>query len=558
MPEPIVMPTLLVVEDDPEVLAGMAGALTRRYGADYRVVTESSPEAALARIERSCEFGEPVALIIAGFCGGDDPSCLEWLARAHDLCPRAARCVLVTFGQSARYPVVRRAFALGQIDSYLLAPLSDPEQRLYPVVGEILCAWARTEAPQAPVLRIVGERWSRRSHELRDLLQRAKVPFEFLAHDDEEGRALLARTEHAGGLPAVFFRDRCLCDPSNGELARALGAKMEADGGLYDLVVIGGGPAGLSAAVHGASDGMRTLVIERAVVGGQAGTSSMIRNYPGFPRGVSGADLAARMQEQAICLGAEFILTHDAARLETAGPERLITLAEGTEIRARAVVIATGVSYNLLDIEGLSALVGKGVFYGAATAEAPSFAGRDVFVVGAGNSAGQAAVHLARYAASVTLLVRGRSLAAMSDYLVKQIERTPSIHVRFDTQLVRVEGKRRLEALEVRDGSSGTTERLAAAGLFIMIGAGPHTGWLEKTVQRDQHDHILTGSSVVREEREHLEWPLERAPLSLETSLPGVFAAGDVRHRSPRGVAAAVADGANAARSAFEYLSIAE
>ncbi len=538
-------PILFVVDDDSRTLDALVTALARRFGADYQVLADTCPASAMARLEAACGRGERIALVIA--------TDLEWLTRVHDVCPLASRCVLVGLGDGAAYPGVRRALSLGQVDTFLMTPWGDCEDRLYPVVTEILAAWSRIARPRAPIIRVVGEHWARRSHELRDLLERACLPYEFVEHDSDEGRRLLERSGHQGGLPAVIFRDRCLCDPTNAEIAQMLGVRSEPESDLYDLVVIGGGPAGLAAAVAGASDGMRALVVERQVVGGQAGTSSLIRNYLGFPRGISGAELARRAHEQAISLGVEFLVTREVVALEADGGEKIVSLGEGTEARARAVVIATGVSYNRLEIEGAGPLVGKGVFYGAATAEAPAFAGRDVFVVGAGNSAGQAAVHLARYAASVTVLGRGAALT-MSDYLVKQIERADNIRVRLRTELTRAVGRRRLEALDVRDPATGAETRHAAAAVFVLIGAGPHTDWLEKTLQRDQHGHILTGSSVVRGEAGRPEWPEARAPYSLETSLPGVFAAGDVRHRSPRGVASAVADGSNASRAAYDYL----
>ena len=544
---PSEQPIVFLVDEDPETLASMAEALERRFGAEYRIIADTSPAAALSRLGEACERGETVALVAA--------TDFEWLAQAHERCPKAARCVLVTLGDQGRVKRVREALVLGQADTYLLKAFGDPEERLYPVVSEILGRWTRATRPRLPILWIVGERWASRSHELRDLSERSTVPYAFYAHDSTEGQRLLDRIGHTGGFPVVFFRDRFLVDPPNVEIARLLGAQTEPEGGLYDVVIVGGGPAGLAAAVHGAADGLRTLVVERETVGGQAGTSSLIRNYPGFPRGISGSDLASRAQEQAISLGAEFTITRTVTALETREGEHVVTLAEGTEIRARTVVVATGVAYNRLGVEGIDDLAGKGVFYGAATAEAPAFSGRDVFVIGAGSSGGQAAVHLARYAASVTLIARGDA-PTMSDYLVKQIERTPNIRIRLHTELLRAEGTRRLEALVVRDAHSGVIERLTGAAAFVLIGAGPHTAWLEKTVQRDERGYILTGRTVVRDFVGVPAWPEDRAPLPLETSVPGVFAAGDVRQRSPRGVAAAVADGAIAIRSVREYLGM--
>jgi thioredoxin reductase (NADPH) len=546
-------PILFVVDTDLESLTSVTAALQRRFGADYEVLSDACADSALERLGRACEHGSPVALVLAGV-STSELSGLDWLAHVHDLCPRAARCALVSYGDGPTYPVVRRGLMLGQLETYLLKPLGDPEERLYPMVSEILGTWARATRPRVPVLRIVGEPYAHRSHELRDLLERASVPFEFCAHDCDAGRRLLGEFKHEGALPAVIFRDRCLANPTDVEVARMLGVGTHPSDDLYDLIVVGAGPAGLAAAVYGASDGLKTLVVERQVSGGQAGTSFMIRNYLGFPRGISGAELAARAQEQAISLGAEFLLTTDVAGIATHEGERVVTLTSGVEIRGRAVVVATGVAYNRLAIEGLDALLGKGVYYGSSTAEASSHAGRDVFVVGGGNSAGQAAVHLARYASSVTVLVRSGGLT-MSDYLIKQIERTPNVSVRFNTDVVRAMGQRRLEAIEVRDTQHDVVERLTGAAMFVLIGAGPHTAWLDKSAQRDERGYIRTGRHVDRSAEATPEWRPSRAPLTLETSLPGVFAAGDVRHGSPRGVAAAVADGATAARGAYEYLN---
>ena len=550
MPQPI----LFVVDDDPATLDPLAAVLERRFGADYRIFTDTSPESALARIEGTCALGEKVALVIAdlwtsGIIG------MDWLERVRDLCPGAGRCVLIGFGDAAAYPVVRRAFALGQVDTYLLKPWGNPEERLYPVLTELLSRWARAVLPRVPIIRIVGEHWAQRCHEIRDALARNSIPCEFLAHDSDEGQQLLDEVGHSGRLPAVIFRDQVLSDPTDGEVAAMLGAHIEPDGGLYDLVVVGAGPAGLAAGLYGASDGLRTLVIEMRAPGGQAGTSSMIRNYLGFPRGIGGAELASRAHEQAISLGAEFLITREVTGLARNGDEWIVALAPDTAIRARTVLVATGVSYNRLECDGLADFVARGVFYGASTTEAPALTGQDVFVVGAGNSAGQAAVHLARYAATVTLLVRGPSLSSMSAYLIKQIARTANIRVRLNSALLRAHGRLRLEGIDVRDTVSHMTERMRAGAVFVLIGAGPHTAWLAKTVQRDPQGYILTGRYVVRDGAAEPFWRLARAPYTLETSLPGVFAAGDVRHRATRGVAAAVADGAIAVRSVFEYLS---
>jgi len=551
VPEPI----LFVVDGDPATLDSLAAVLERRFGADYRILTDASPASALARIEEACERGEKIALVVADLwtSGSSGP---EWLVRVRELCPGAGRCALIDFADHRAYQAVRRALVLGQFDTYLQKPWGSPEERLYPVVSEILGGWARRALPQQAMVRVVGERWSSRCQDLLDLAARNSVACDFLAHDSDEGRRVLDEMGHAGRLPAVIFRDQVLSDPTNAEIAEMLGGHIEPEGGLYDLVIAGAGPAGLAAAVYGASDGLRTLVIESKAPGGQAGTSSMIRNYLGFPRGISGADLALRAQDQAIALGAEFLIMREVTGLALNRDEWIVALEGDIAIRARAVIVATGVSYNRLEVEGLDALLGKGVFYGAATTEAPALAGQDLFLVGAGNSAGQAAVHLARYAATVTLLVRGVSLSmSMSDYLIKQIGRTENIRIRLNSALVGVHGRLRLEAVEVRDAVKDTTDRLRAGALFVLIGAGPHTAWLANRVQRDPQGYILTGPNVIRNDSGERSWRLARAPYTLETSLPGVFGAGDVRHRATRGVAAAVADGAIAVRSVWEYLN---
>jgi thioredoxin reductase (NADPH) len=548
-------PILFLVDDEADVLASLAAALERRFGADYRILTDRSPPSALGRLEQARDRGEAVALFVADQ-RTPEMTGIDWLARARDLYPHASRCVLVSWGDAEAYPLVRRALTLGRVDTYLMKPWGRPEDRLYPVISELLGSWIRIAQPNAAVLRIVGEQWASRCHEMRDLSERCRIPYGFYAHDSDEGRRLLQEVGHAGRLPVVIFHDgRVLVDPTDGDMAEMLGVRTETTSDLYDLVVVGAGPSGLAAAVYGASEGLRTLVIERQVPGGQAGTSSMIRNYLGFPRGIAGAELASRAHEQAVSFGAEFVFTREAVGLAARGAERIVRLAGGAEVLARAIVIATGVSYNRLAAEGVAALVGKGVFYGAATAEARALAGEDVFVVGAGNSAGQAAAHLAKYAATVTMLVRGSSLAeSMSDYLVRQIERTPNIRVRFKTQVVRAAGIHHLEALDVEDMVAETTETVSAAALFVLIGAGPHTSWLGMSVQRDERGYILTGRSVDRGIERPPTWPLDRDPYLLETSLPGVFAAGDVRHRSVKRVTSAVGEGAMAIQSVHDYL----
>jgi thioredoxin reductase (NADPH) len=411
--------------------------------------------------------------------------------------------------------------------------------------------------PRFEVFQVVGDQWAPRSHEIRDLLSRNSIPFGFYPVDSEEGRALLEGTgvtsEH---LPVVMLFDRrVLVDPSNAELAQALGIKTRPEASTYDVAVVGAGPAGLAAAMYGASEGLATAVLEHEALGGQAGTSSMIRNYLGFPRGVCGAELAQRAYEQAWILGADFIYGPSAVGLGSVGPNRVVTLGDGGEATSRAVILATGVSWRRLGVAGLEALVGAGVFYGAATSEAVAMKDERVFVVGGGNSAGQAALHLASYAAKVTMLVRGPTLAeSMSDYLVRELEATANVTVRYDTEAVDGQGDGRLTGLTLKDRTSGATETVPATALFILIGAEPHTGWLPGTVRRDRWGFLVTGNDLLADGRPPAGWTLDRPPMLLETSLPGVFAAGDVRHGSTKRVAGAVGDGSVAIRLVHEYL----
>ena len=406
---------------------------------------------------------------------------------------------------------------------------------------------------------MVGEQWSARAHELRDLLARNKVLYGFLPADSEEGRALLDRVgATAEQLPVVVtFEGLVLHDPSFAEVAEALSAPTRPAAAAYDVTVVGAGPAGLAAAMYGASEGLGTVVLEPEATGGQAGTSSMIRNYLGFPRGVSGAELAYRAFHQAIGFGADIVYGKWAVALQAAGADRVVTLGDGTKVISRAVILATGMRWRRLGVPSLEALVGAGVFYGAALSEAQAMRGEQVFVVGGGNSAGQAAVHLARYAAQVTLLVRGPSLAvSMSDYLIRELAAVPNIVVRYHTQAVAGHGEGHLAGLTLQDRGSGATETVPATALFVLIGAEPHTGWLPETIRRDRWGFVVTDTDLLGEDgRPPPEWPLERPPLPSETSLPGVFAAGDVRHRSIKRVTAAVGEGSAAIRTIHQYLS---
>jgi thioredoxin reductase (NADPH) len=545
-------PVLLVVDPDRHAREGLAGALGRRFGADYRIVASASPEEGLTLLQQCAAEVHDVALMIANLWT-PGMNGIEVLARGHDLHPGAIRVLLADFGDMSAMGPLHRGMALGQIDLFVFKPSwLWAEEQLYPEIQQALSTWARAHRPQFELLRLVGEQWSARCHELRDLLTRNLVPFGFYDAASDEGMHFLRECGlDASRLPVVIRYDgKALVEPTNADVAGSLGVSTRPQPGIYDVAVVGGGPAGLAAAVYGESEGLRTVVIEHAAIGGQAGSSSMIRNYLGFPRGVSGGDLTARAFEQALNFGAEFIFANEVAGRSISGTDHVLTLADGSELRTRAVIIATGVTYRRLAIPALESLIGAGVFYGAALAEARAMAGQEVFIVGAGNSAGQAALHLAKFAERVTIVVRSESLAAsMSDYLIREIETKPNIVVRVNTQVVDGTGHNRLERLHLQDRLTGHQEMVPAAALFVMIGATPRTDWVGD-ILRDSNGYLLTGRDITASIR-----PGGRSPLPLETSVPGIFAVGDVRANSVKRVASAVGDGSVSIRLVHEYLA---
>jgi thioredoxin reductase (NADPH) len=555
---PIRQPVLLIVDADHAARAATEAALRRRFAADYRVLTADSAPAGLQVLEHLMHQDEPVALVAADLQLPATDG-ITFLEQAHARHPDASRVLLLAMDEHhTRLPftqlaTLQRATALGRIDFALVKGWVTPEEWLYPQVQEALSTWTRAHRLHHVVFRIVGEQWAPACHALRDMLTRNSVPFTFYTPDSAPGQQLLQDFAlDLGRLPAVICHDgSVLYDPTFAEVAEAHGIQTRPSSALYDLAILGAGPGGLAAAVYGASEGLRTLVIEPVANGGQAGTSSLIRNYLGFPRGISGGDLAHRAWEQAVLFGAEFVYAHHAVGLLAHGSERLIALTEGTTVAARAVVVATGVTYRRIGIPALERLVGLGVFYGAAQAEAPALVGDEVYIVGGANSAGQAALHLAKFAHRVTLLVRGGSLeAGMSDYLIQQIAATPNIAVRLHTRVVDGRGAHRLEALVVADDRTGQQEEVAAAAVFILIGAEPRTDWLRDVVHLDERGFIPTSSDVPRS-----AWPLQRTLLPYETSLPGVFAVGDVRQGSVKRVAGAVGEGSVAVGSVHQYLA---
>ena len=529
--------------------------LHKRYGADYQVITTGSVKEALRVLGQLRDGQRQVSLVLAdqwlpGATG------TELLARVRQLHPAARRALLITWGDQPSVEAVVEATVLGDLDTYVVKPGKPPDERFHRVITEQLGEWGRSNLSGLEVVRVVGEERAARSHELRELLGRNGVPFGFYPADGPEGQRLLEEAGAAGkALPAVvMFDDRVLSDPSNAEVAEALGVQTKA-GGRYDVTVIGAGPAGLAAAVYSASEGLSTVVLEPEAIGGQAGTSSLIRNYLGFPSGVSGGDLAVRAYTQAWSFGAEYVYGSPACSLRPEGPELVVTVADGSEVRSRAVVVATGMAYRSLGIPALDALTGTGVFYGAAASEAKAMKDRKVFVVGGANSAGQAAVHLARYAAQVTVLVRGRSLAdSMSEYLIRAIESAPNIAVRRRVAVTGGAGQSRLERVTLTDLESGAAETVDAAALFVLIGAEPRTQWLPDAVRRDRSGFVLTGTDLLEDGQADEEWPLRRLPMFLESSLPGVFAAGDVRHGSVKRVASAVGEGSIAIHLVHDHL----
>ena len=546
----------LVVDSDADDLATFVGALTSRYASEYEIRAAATASEAQATLAALSVAGITVALLIVSRDLGDADVRLL-LQRARELYPGARRVLSARYVDPSAFEFITGALRTGRIDYFVYKPCEPVVTRLYPVVEDLLGGLRRTGQGRGfEVIQIVGEQWNPRSHRLRDLLERSTIPFGFYDSESKEGGQILAQAGVDGSrLPVLrFYYGAVLVDPTNEQAAAALGVRTAPEAGLYDVAIVGAGPAGLAASVYGGSEGLRTVLLDRETIGGQAGTSSRIENYLGFPRGISGGELAHRAFEQLQRFGVSVVFTKAATRLRANGTRLIATLSDGAEIESRTVVIATGVAYRRLDVPSLERFAGAGVFYGAAMSEAPSCTGEEVLIVGAGNSAGQAAIHLARFASRVTMVVRGQSLAAsMSDYLIRQIGALSNIDVRLGAWVVDGHGDRHLEAVTV-ERVDGKREKLCAAGLFVLVGGTPHTQWLAGTIEMDAKGYILTGRDLLRTGHPPSGWRLEREPFFLETSMPGVFAAGDARHRSVKRIASAVGEGATAIQLVHEFM----
>ncbi|MEO8252222.1 MAG: FAD-dependent oxidoreductase [Chloroflexota bacterium] len=548
-------PVILAVDDDLPVLRAVERDLRARYGVDYRIVAASSGAEALEAVRQLTLRGSTVALFMVDQ-RMPQMTGIEFLVQAVELQPDARRVLLTAYADT---DVAIRAINEIRLDHYILKPWDPPDEKLYPILDDLLSDWGATFRPAFEGVRLLAGRWAPGGHLIRDYLTRNQVPYAWLdPTTDEEGRKLAASLEHAEPLdpavPMVLFADgSTLRNPSIRQIAEKVGLQTRAGLPFYDLVIVGGGPAGLAAAVYGSSEGLKTILIEQEAPGGQAGTTSRIENYLGFPAGLSGGDLARRGLAQARRLGAEILSPDEVTGIRREDPYRVVTLAAAGDVSCQTVVVATGVSYRQLDVPGAAELAGAGIYYGAATTEAVLYRDQEVGVVGGGNSAGQAAVYLSRFAKRVVLMVRTTELSGMSQYLIDQIAALPNIEVYYETAVTAAHGEGHLASLSIR--RPGGEEELALAAVFVFIGQQPRTEWLEGTVLRDPGGFVLTGAALIDGGKPPAGWGLARDPFLLESSLPGVFVAGDVRNRSVKRIASAVGEGAMAVQFVHQYLS---
>ena len=551
-------PVILTVDDDPDVLRAIERDLRAKYGEHYRIVRADSGMAALEVLRRLARQNDAVALMLVDH-RMPQMNGIETLAEAMKIHPDAKRVLLTAYADTE---AAIRAINEVQLNHYLLKPWDPPEEHLYPVLDDLLEDWSANYRPPFEGVRVLGSRWSQKSYEVRDFLARNQIPYQWLDIEAADRtpavrKALESIPPADRKIPMLFLHGgELLHQPDLSEIAEKLGLQTRAGAEFYDLAIVGGGPAGLAAAVYGASEGLKTVMLESEAPGGQAGLSSRIENYLGFPSGLSGADLARRAVTQARRFGVEILSPVLVNHLRVDGPYRFLQLSNGSQISSHAVVLATGVQWRKLDVPGMDRLQDAGVYYGAASTEALSCANEDVHIVGGANSAGQAAMFFSKYAKRVVMLVRGPSLSAtMSQYLIDQIAQTPNIQLEFNTQLTEVHGEDRLQEISLHCGQSGETSRIPATALFIFIGAEPKTEWLNGSVERDPKGFILTGTDLMRDGKPPKSWTADRDPYLLETSIPGVFAAGDVRCGSAKRVASGVGEGSVAIQFVHSYLS---
>ncbi len=551
-------PVLLTVDDDPDVLRAIERDLRNHYGGKYRILRAGSGQSALDTLAKLHDRNEAVALLLVDH-RMPQMNGIETLREAIKLFPKAKRVLLTAYADT---DAAIKAINEVQLNHYLLKPWDPPEQNLYPVLDDLLDDWQAHYRPTFEGLRLLGTRWSSKAYDIRNFLARNQVPYQWLdveaAKDDPEVRRLLEKYSPDGhNLPIVICPDgTCLPEPTQDQIAEKAGLRIHAQLEFYDLAIVGGGPAGLAAAVYGASEGLKTVMIDREAPGGQAGLSSKIENYLGFPAGLTGGDLARRAVTQARRFGVEILAPKEATAVRADGPYRYVKFHDGTEISCHALLLAMGVQWRKLNLPGIDRLYGAGIYYGAASTEALSCKDEDVYIIGGANSAGQAAMFFSTYARRVIMLVRGPSLAAtMSQYLIDQIQKTPVIEVCTKTRVIEVHGDDRLEAITIACDSTGTTEKVPAAALFVFIGAEPETDWLAGVVQRDDHGFLLTGPDLIRNGKYPDHWPIDREPSLLETNIPGIFAVGDVRHGSIKRVASGVGEGSVAIQFVHQYLS---
>ncbi|GAA0799253.1 FAD-dependent oxidoreductase [Spirilliplanes yamanashiensis] len=546
-------PAILTVDDDPGVSRAVARDLRRRYGEEYRILRAASAAEGLEVLRELKLRGGRVAVMLADY-RMPQMNGIEFLEQAMDVFPQARRALLTAYADT---DAAISAINVVDVDHYLLKPWDPPEEKLYPVIDALIEAWQEAGDREVEDIRVVGHRWSVPSFKIRDFLARNLVPYRWFGADEPEGLRLL---EAAGrgpeSVPLVVTADgAALAQPTTAEVAEAVGLSTAPGRDFYDLVIIGGGPAGLGAAVYGASEGLRTVLVEKRAIGGQAGQSSRIENYLGFPDGVSGAQLTERARRQAGKFEAELLTTKDVVSLAARGPAKVITFADGSEISAHAVLLATGVAYRPLEAAGVAELTGRGVYYGSASTEGPACRDTDVYIVGGANSAGQAALFFAQYARTVTLVVRGASLeSSMSYYLIQQLAAIDNIHVRTRTQVVGAHGDEHLAEITLNDDKTGTTTTVPCGSMFVFIGAEPRTDWLGDIVARDDRGFVFTGPDLLTDGKRPRGWDRDRDPFYLESSVPGIFAAGDVRAGSVKRVASAVGEGAMAVTLVHRYL----